>query len=116
MSTRKWTKEIRILLYQGLVNNFGPYHTWEIAPYPKNRKEDYNKFLEDFSTVVSILSGNETTPSAVQSQINWALTAQEKVERQSDLFILNMAAAYETGFIRSKDLPILLLVERKKII
>lgn len=116
MVKRKWTKEIRLLLYQGLVDKFGPYYTWEKSSYPKDKKEEFDKFLEDFAVVVSILSDNQTTSAAVYQQMAWALTSQEEVNYQSDQFILNMAAAYETGFIRSKDLPSVLLVERKKII
>ena len=112
---RKWTKEIRLLLYEGLVDNFGAYHTWEMSSYPKDKKQEYDKFLENFATVISILSRNNTTPDAVQSQINWASTCQGSVEGQADLFILNMAAAYEAGFIRNRDFPKVLLVEREKI-
>lgn len=116
MVKRKWTKEIRLSLYQCLVDRFGPYYTWEKASYPKDKKEEFDKFLGNFATAVSVLSGQETTSEAVYQQMAWALTSQEAVNYQSDQFILNMAAAYETGFIRSKDLPSVLLVERKKIV
>lgn len=114
MAYRKWTKETRILLYQNLVDRFGPFHTWLGSNYPsEDRKEEYVQFLNDFGKVVSILSGDETTGGGVAQQIAWATTTQAEVKLQADTFILNIAAAYETGFIRARDLPTKLIVERE---
>ena len=108
----KWKPEIRNLLYKELLTRFGPYYTWDKWK-PVNKEDEYIKFCEDFAKIVEILSGIKTTKDAIMMQIAWATTPQLEIkEGYISSFITNIAAAYNTGFIRNKDLPKTILMDR----
>ncbi len=110
---RKWTHENRTLLYKKLLEKFGPYHTWENLS--KGIESEFNKYLIELANVFSTIIGKRITPEAVFMQLAWATTSQDSVESTgyTSTYILNMAAAYEAGFLRSRDFPELLLCERE---
>jgi hypothetical protein len=100
-----WTLEVRQLLYRRLVEQFGPYNTWEQATLPgRGLNEDYREFCTSFAVTVGASSGQ-----AVQLQIAYALTIspqQAAYLREVNIgtTLLNKATAYEEGFITEADL------------
>ena len=114
---RKWTKEIRNLLYQILMERFGPYHTWNNNNYPEGKRDEYLKFLDDFSNAMtSLYPDDPTSPKAVEQQFAWGVTDQETISGgHMTVFVQNISTAYESGFLRAKDLPKMILSEREKV-
>lgn len=114
MGTRVWSYELRKLLYTKLTEKFGSFDKWGDY-YPKDKKEEYNKFLDDIAIAFSIIMEKEITRDAVIMQIAWSTTNQGEVKGAHIYnYILNIAAAYEAGFIQSKYFPSHILVEREK--
>ena len=63
---------------------------------------------------MTILSGDRTSSGAVAQQIAWALTDQKDIGgSHTSQYILNVAAAYHSGFLTDKNFPELVLSERK---
>lgn len=110
---RKWTYENRTLLYKILLRKFGQYHTW--GTLPKGKESAFYKYLIKLASMFSTITGKRITLEAVYMQLAWATTPQGRVENTgyTSNYILNMAAAYEAGFLRSRDFPNLLLCERE---
>lgn len=104
---------LRPILYRRLCDKFGPYNKWEQAGYPKGKKEEFEKFISEIASAFTILTEKEVTAQAVAMQIAWATTKQVEIKRKSHTYnyILNVAAAYESGFLQHKDFPDCLLKE-----
>jgi hypothetical protein len=112
---RKWTPLTWKLLYEKLVEKFGPYKTWKTIAVPDpDKKEEFLKVLDDIAKMISLITESETTRDAVFMQLAWATTSQEQVGGAHVYeYIMNIAAAYESGFLASSDFPSYLLCERK---
>ena len=106
----KWTQDLRRIMYARLVMEFGPYDQWKKTDYRDGKKERYEEVLTELANYFSALGGARFDASAVRQQVNFGRTRQESVLSQSHArsFILNKAAALETGFIQSRTLPSLL--------
>jgi len=114
MAKRIWTSELRNILYTKLTEKFGSFDTWG-GFFPKDQKEEFESFLNDMAKSFSILMEKEMTRDAIYMQIAWATTDQGEVGGAHIYnYILNIASAYESGFIKSKDFPKYILVEREK--
>jgi hypothetical protein len=115
MAKRIWTYEMRSILYKKLTEKFGPYNKWNNKGYPDGKRDEYMAFINELAKSFSVLMNKKITKDAVFMQIAWATTEQNKIEGEghSSVYVLNMAAAYENGFLTGKDFPKLLLVERK---
>jgi len=104
-----WTRNMRIFLYETLVSKFGPFSEWESVAYPsKDRKNEYHEVLKVLSRSFSIQQNldiqNGDKWEAVENQVRWATTNQKRISGVLN-YILNAAAAYESGFITSKNVP-----------
>jgi DNA-binding transcriptional regulator YdaS (Cro superfamily) len=101
-----WTGAAYRLLYQELVDKFGPYCDWEKKGSPgRNLDAGFKAFCSNFARIVGAKSGG-----AVGHQIRFAMPETSNgttwtAMGQSRTAILNKAAALEMGFIRQKDLP-----------
>jgi hypothetical protein len=116
MAKRIWTYENRCLLYRKMVDRFGPYHTWGAGAtdYPVGKKRQFELFLDEMANMFSTIMEKQISREAVYMQFAWAATPQKSVEGSyTSMYILNMAAAYEQGFLRSCDFPQYLLMERE---
>jgi hypothetical protein len=84
--------------------------------YPRGKKDLYEKALKQISEFISALSGQRFEWTAVQQQVDWATSKQSSVNTQhfARQFILNKAAALETGFLSADDLPSLMLMEKTR--
>ena len=88
-------------MYSEIVKQIGAHRYWDEKIRPLKKRHEYNQLL---STLAEEFSGE---PSALQQQINFATTTQWGLTNQSHIrsFILNKAAALETGFIETNELP-----------
>jgi len=113
MANQKWNATNRNHLYATLVKAFGPYSAWVKATYPAGKKDEYEEFIADYSRWFQSETKESVTAEAVKQQISWAFTNQELFQDQSHIrnWILNKAAALESGFIGTKDLPNVFRVE-----
>jgi hypothetical protein len=101
-----WSRAVRDLLFEELVERFGPYKDWEMQAAPSRRKRaEFDKFCASFADLVGAKSGE-----AVKHQIAWAIGVPMNSEHHWDSSqarnaMLNMAAAFDAGFIRNRDFP-----------
>ncbi|MHA1233380.1 MAG: hypothetical protein ACTSPQ_22380 [Candidatus Helarchaeota archaeon] len=117
MAKRIWTYEMRTILYKKLVEKFGPYHTWNNPNYPDGKRTEYFELIDNLSKSFSVLMNKKISSGALHQQIAWALTDQKEINGDhTSVYILNMATAYESGFLTSKSFPKCLLVERDNIL
>ncbi|MFO0937698.1 MAG: hypothetical protein U0798_14425 [Gemmataceae bacterium] len=107
MAKKKWTQNMRRIMFGRLHMEFGEYSTWGGQRYPNGKKEEYEKTLEQLSVYFSSLVEEVITIDAVRNQIDFALTKQEEFKDQSHIrnYILNLSAALEVDFMKYKDLP-----------
>jgi hypothetical protein len=106
----KWTKELRSLLYERLLQEFGPYTARDRKLYPPQQKAQYEVALRELANFVSSLSGESFTAMAVKQQVRWGITHQSAIKNQGHArqWIPNKVAALEEGFLGSADLPSML--------
>lgn len=106
-----WTGNVRRVLYQRLVREFGPSDQWEKTSSPgRGRDKAFDAFCAAFAVAVGAKSG-----AAVKHQIRFAMPESERGstwDRQVQTAILNKAAALEMGFINDSQLPNLVAVGR----
>lgn len=111
---QKWTFSMRTFLYETLLSRFGRYEDWG-SECPKGRKEEFEQCLEELAAHFSKQCGSQITLGAVHSQFSWAVTKQGEVKKNYVYaFLLNTGAAYEVGFIVSRNLPRHMLLEPRK--
>lgn len=114
MTKTVWTRAARDLLYHALVDRFGPYGQWERSSYPsETRRSELAHFCEEFAHIVGAKSGQ-----AVMHQIQWGIGVQTNGEHHwtgdhARTAILNMASAFEAGFIQHGDFPAIVARNRK---
>ena len=109
-----WTGTTRRHLYCELVRQFGAYKTWQKRHSPgKGRDREFDHFCEAFADTIGASSAD-----AVKHQIAFALPISENGGARwnggglAQNAILNIAAAYEVGFITSADFPTLVAANR----
>ena len=109
---RIWTRATRQFLFEQLAERFGPASNWEETHKPGHGKDQaYNRFCEQFAKVIGANSGD-----AVKIQIRFGMpTIGESTWKkgQAQTAILCLAASFEAGFIKDKDLPNLRAAGRK---
>lgn len=87
------------VLFERLVNQFGPHKQWENKSFPSAAmKKDYEQFLDDIS------GGLGVTRGSIELYIRWALTTQESIpqDQGGDYRVTCLRAkyhAFEAGFI-----------------
>jgi hypothetical protein len=68
--------------------------------------------LEQLADYFSVLTGKTFEASAVKAQIAWGCTDQKEVmQAQAYNWVLNKAAAMETGFLEYSGIPPKVLIE-----
>jgi hypothetical protein len=109
MSNRiKWTAAARQLLYEQLVSRFGPHGEWEARERPgRGHDESYEQFCNSFAQLIGAESAR-----AVKHQISFAIPIQRGGIRRwkqghARSAILNLAAAFEAGFVGANAFPAL---------
>jgi hypothetical protein len=105
-----WTRAARDLLFETVVAKFGPYSTWKKAGSPGGGQDSaFDDFCQTFASTIGANSAD-----AVKHQIAWGTPTpfggvhDWTNQGHAAVAILNLAAALDAGFIRSKDLPKLL--------
>lgn len=95
-----WSFQNLQLLYTSVVKKFGPHVSWGKSKHPKGREKEFNKFCENFATVVGANSGE-----AVQHQIAYAVAKTETVLNYKVIpnTWRNKIVAFECGFINQAD-------------
>ena len=109
----KWTPEIRRYLYKELYNALGSYGSQTFThkaktEFCKRMKEELPKKFPNFEV---------KTYKAIQNQIDWGLQRKQSTINGRGYvynYILNRAAALESGVLKSKDLPEMLLASDVK--
>src|SRR4249920_3583830 len=111
-SKRKWTHQLRTIMYARITMEFGPYAGWGHSRHPKDKKSRYEAVLRELATYFSAVTNSTFEWTALGMQIDWACSDPKTVIKatQSQVFILNKAAALEMGFIKDSDLPREILV------
>ncbi len=111
---QKWTQDLRTIMFARIVMEFGPYDQWGMTDYPQGKKARYEAVLQELADYFSLVTGRVFEATAVRQQINFGRTRQEGVfdQARARSFILNKAAALQTGFIHSRELPELLTAPR----
>jgi hypothetical protein len=107
-----WTGDVRRVLYQRLVELFGPLSQWQRTNTPGGKQDaEFDQFCEDFARVVGANSAE-----AVRMQIRYAMPETDSgsiwEEGRARTAILNKAAALEAGFIENRHLPNILAYGR----
>ena len=104
---KKWIPTIKKLLVEELMKRFGPYKTWGHKSYPNGKKEEYEKFCEDFALVVTIISGSDTPPSAIGNQLLIIGSSYSNLGCRSDVasYLAYVQYGFECGFLTTEDLP-----------
>lgn len=103
---QKWTHELRLKLYTRLLNEFGPYSTWGKVAYPANRKREFEEVLKKLAAEFSRITDDNFEWMALWQQMKWGTTTQGMVKNPgfASVYILNKAAALQTGFLKTSDL------------
>ncbi len=112
---RKWTHELRVLVFSRIRERFGPKSVWDSATYPRSRRDEYYLFLDELAVELRELMGDPNlTRDAVENQVKWSF-ATSRIRHKSHYqnMVLNTAAALEAGFLTSQDLPGQALLERE---
>lgn len=108
---RIWTPAARQFLFEQLTEQFGPLSKWEASNKPGRGKDRaYDKFCEQFAKVVGANSGE-----AVKLQIRFGMptVGESSWEEQAQTAIHCLAASFQAGFIKDRDLPSLRAAGRK---
>lgn len=96
-----WTHGERAILYELLLEKFGPYEEWEHQTSPGfGREKEYDRFCETFAELIGAANVD-----AVKYKVN-SLARDRTVARHNigTEVILNKASAYLAGFIPQSNL------------
>jgi hypothetical protein len=110
--TIKWTHQLRCEIYSNLKNDFGTVENWKASTVP-TREAFYEKMRLRLLEIVNEPE-IELSDLAVKQQIEWGIITKQPSINEAGFvrnWILNKAAAIETGLINSGDLPEILLVQ-----
>lgn len=100
MGKLKWNSSMRLILFSGLRDEFGPFHKWESSA-------GLRSFCKDMANRLGKLFGVKLTGDAVEMQVRWAQTNQPIDNIKPThvwTWIQCKAAASEVGLLSSKDL------------
>ncbi len=113
----KWNQTIRRIVFERLFEKYGPLREWHKTGNPTGVTGEYKKFLTDTAEGLSKITGLKCTVGALQNQIDWGIQPRQSVIKSQSYvrnFILNRAAALESGLITSSELPSYALFEVKE--
>jgi len=101
----------RVLLYETLVEKFGPRKDWTTDSYPTNA-EEFEEFLKDFAEGLEKSTGEGCDIKGIGLQIKHGSTIQKGYATKNGnaralicSWIKNRKVALQTGFIGIEDLP-----------
>ena len=102
-----WDQDGRRMIYNDLVLTFGPLKEWGNSRYPQGQKQEFDALLLSLAKRLSRKYGKEISSGAISQQIGWGVSRQRKINHAGYFksYILNRAAAVETGFLTTADLP-----------
>lgn len=105
-----------MIMYSRLVCEFGPYAEWGRSAYPEGRKDRFEDVMKELASYFCRQTGKSFEWSALHQQMKWGVTTQPRVKNAgfAYLYILNKAAALETGFISSAELSGFVHLERSE--
>jgi hypothetical protein len=112
-----WTRIARDLLFEAVKDQFGPYNTWKHPEYPSRARQ---KVFQDFCEIFAALVGAKSW-RAVVHQIKFGVGVQSRNgvhhwdASQARVAILNMAAAFDAGFISNAEFPELVARNSKRV-
>lgn len=112
----KWTQNIRRIVYQRLLDEFGPCSEWHNRSNPTGNKQEYIAFLEQIANGLASINDDSCTRGAVENQIMWGIQESQSVCLNTGAitnFVYNRAIALEVGLIESGDMPDYGLFEKK---
>ncbi len=72
----KWTQELRKIMYDRLVREFGDHSQWGMSEYPKGKKTQYDRAVKEIASCLECITGQSFAPSAVEQQVAWGFTKQ----------------------------------------
>jgi hypothetical protein len=103
-----WTHDMRTMMYQRLLKQFGPYHEWAGSTRARGHAKGWDCTLYYLAKALSEIARVPITPRAVSCQLRWATTPQAEINSRGDVrnFILNVAVALEVGFLLTTELPV----------
>jgi len=106
-SAKKWTQCARRYVYLRVLSEFGTFESWGLATYPSGKKKEFDKLMKELSKELKNGFGINVTPEAINNQIDWGVANQSVIRNRGGVcnWILNRAAALETGMITSANLP-----------
>lgn len=114
----KWNQERRVSMYKSILEKYGPHEKWNNRLYPSDdKKKEFDTYMVEYSNNLSKLFEINFGKFGPRMQFEWAVTNQSSIKGvgHTSVFILNKAAAYEAGFITSKEFPPLMEVESSEI-
>jgi hypothetical protein len=99
-----WSPSRLRLYYECMAEEYGRHESWEKPLRPgRGLNQRFEEFLTAFAEIVGAKG-----PEAAEQQLKFATSTQKGFDRaHSRAVILNRAAAYESGFLRAKDLAAL---------
>jgi len=103
MTKRIWTPAARQLLFERIVEQFGPYEEWPSQTTPGRNQDQWRNFLEAFAVVVGAKGGD-----AVLMQVKFGQPVNNTAESaghhwstgHAETAIFCQAAALDAGHIR----------------
>lgn len=103
---QKWTHELRVKMYSRLLAEFGPHTDWGTFAYPSGRKDRLKEVLKELAVEFTRSTGKTFEWTALDQQMIWGITRQGRVKNAAfaSQYILNKAAALETGFLKTSEL------------
>lgn len=110
----KWSQELRVILYRRLLEKYGPHKTWESRNYPRaGEHAEFRAFMEEIADSLRKITGTNFKDGGPIMQFAHAITTQPEARGTGRAYniIMNKAAAYDVGFITSKEMPSCMLME-----
>ncbi|HMO79561.1 MAG TPA: DUF6508 domain-containing protein [Pyrinomonadaceae bacterium] len=103
---QKWTHELRVKMYSRLLAEFGPHTDWGTFAYPSGRKDRLKEVLKELAEEFTRSTVKTFEWTALDQQMIWGITRQGRVKNAAfaSQYILNKAAALETGFLKTSEL------------
>ena len=98
MNPKIWTKAAYELLYQQLMERFGPYSEWKSPSCPSEKQRDrLNFFCESFASLIGAKSGD-----AVKLRIIYAVDGVGTEEDPHQFAVMTQSTCYalEAGFLK----------------
>ena len=107
MANKKWDHVLRVELFKRVMDEFGAYSTWERPGLPNGYTvQQFETKLSEFTNILIEDTGINFSPKGgALMQLRHAITRQPNASKYVVVWVLNKAAAYDAGFITSKDFP-----------